>query len=98
MTLSPRWAIATIPATKAGLIKMISEMPDAPEAREAINRTNAEMRAYIEAQRRAYWDDLAKEKAAAKPANTARGGFSGLTASEVNAWLQTLPPVPLWGA
>lgn len=65
-------------------------------------RTKTAILAFIETERRAFWDERhvigqITIEAAEAPKSVSATAFSGITASECNAWLRTLPVVPLHG-
>lgn len=65
-------------------------------------RTKTAILAFIETERRAFWDERhvigqITIEAAEAPKSVSATAFSGITASECNAWLRTLPVVSLHG-
>ena len=64
-------------------------------------RTKTAILAFIETERRVYWDERYRDRpaptAAEAPKSVTATAVSGITASECNAWLRTLPVVPLHG-
>lgn len=63
-------------------------------------RTKSDIVQFIEAERRTYWNGRYQNSQTAQkeaPQVKASTAFKGITASECDAWLRTLPVVPLYG-
>lgn len=97
----PIWA-ASSPARKtmSEIYDLLQDMKldCIPLPREGFTR-KADAVAFIEEQRRIFWDERQRKAAAvAAPRNVeARRVYQAITVAEVNEFLRSLPPVPLYG-
>jgi hypothetical protein len=89
----PRYALnrATARMTKAVLLDMLADVP-ADLRREGDTASKEAMVTVLNTAAAAWLDSPPTERNGVR-----RLGFKGLTATECNEWLATLPPVPLAG-